>query len=130
METPVYYLFRSDKPTSKYTMLMPSHKHIHRFGGVKKDGTSYRDFTLLSNPKSIHYEPDKDKRDKIKDNYLARHKKDLKGVHAPSSMSDIILWSANSLKGGIRNYEKKFKVKVIFKDKKLTESEKKKLMDI
>ena len=125
-----YYLFRSDKPTSKYTMLMPSHKHIHRFGGVKKDGTPYRDFTLLNNPKSIHYEPDKDKRDKIKDNYLARHKKDPKGVHAPSSMSDIILWSAPTLRGGIRNYEKKFKVKVVFKDKKLTNSEKDKLMGI
>jgi hypothetical protein len=111
-------------------MLMPSHKHIHRFGGIKKDGTPYRDFTLLSNPKSIHYESDKDKRNKIKDNYLARHKKDPKGVHSPSSMSDIILWSANSLKGGIRNYEKKFKVKVIFKDKKLTDTEKKKLMGV
>ena len=125
-----YYLFRSDKPTKKYTMLMPSHKHVHRFGGVKKDGTPYRDFTLLSNPKSIHYEPDKNKRDKIKDNYLARHKKDPKGVHAPSSMSDIILWSAPTLRGGISNYEKKFKVKVVFKDKKLTNSEKDKLMKI
>jgi hypothetical protein len=125
-----YYMFRSDKPTKKLVLLMPSHKHIHRFGGVKPDGTPYRDYTLLSNPKSIHYEPDKDKRDKIKDNYLARHKKDPKGIHAPSSMADIILWSSNSLKGGIRNYEKKFNVKIVFKNKKLTDSEKSKLMDI
>ncbi|HBY70339.1 MAG TPA: hypothetical protein DEG69_22820 [Flavobacteriaceae bacterium] len=121
----IYYLYRSDKNTKKYTMLMPSHKHIHRFGQ-----NGYRDYTLIHDKKSKFYEPDKDKRDKIKDNYLARHKKDPKGVHAPSSMSDIILWSAPTLRGGIRNYEKKFKVKVVFKDKKLTESEKRKLMDI
>ena len=126
MDTPpVYYLFRSDKPTKKYTMLMPSHKHQHYFGS-----SLHRDYTLIHDKKSKFYEPDKDKRNKIKDNYLARHKKDPKGVHAPSSMSDIILWSAPTLRGGIRNYEKKFKVKVIFKDKKLTDSEKDKLMKI
>lgn len=120
-----YYLFRSDKTNKKYTMLMPSHKHIHRFGQ-----NGYRDYTLMHDKKSKFYEPDKDKRDKIKDNYLARHKKDSKGVHSPSSMSDVILWSSKTLRGGIKNYEDKFGVKIIFKDKKLTESEKKKLMDI
>ena len=123
-----YYLFRSDKPNHKYTMVMPSHNHIHRFGGVKPDGTPYRDYTLLSDKSSKFYEPDKVKREKIKINYLNRHKNDPKGVHNPSSMSDIILWNKKTLRGGIRDYENKFNVKVIFKDTKLTDTIKKKLI--
>ena len=83
-----YYLFRSDRPNKKYVMLMGKYKHIHHFGQIKPDGTPYRDFTLLSNKNSIHYEPDPVKREKIRQNYINRHKKDPKGIHNPSSMSD------------------------------------------
>ena len=126
--TEVYYLYRSNRPDKKLVMIMPKYNHLHHFGGVKPDGTPYRDYTLMSNKNSIHYEPDKDKRDKIKSNYLNRHKKDPKGVHSPSSMSDILLWNKKTLRAGIRDYEKKFGVKVIFKNTKLTDAIKKKLL--
>jgi len=123
-----YYLFRSNRPDKKYTMVMPQFKHLHQFGGIKPDGTPYRDYTLLNDKSSIHYESDSKIKDKIKANYLNRHKNDPKGVHNPSSMSDIILWNKKTLRGGIRDYEKKFNVNVIFKDVKLTDAIKKKLL--
>ena len=125
METPIYYLFRSDKPTKKYTMLMRSEKHLHYFGQ-----NGYRDYTLMNDKKSKFYEPDFKTRERVKYAYHKRHSKEKGGRHTPSSMSKIILWNKPSLKESIKDYEKKFKVKVIFKDKKLTESEKKKLMGI
>jgi len=123
-----YYLFRSNKPTKKYVMVMPTHNHIHHFGQIKPDGTPYRDFTLLSNKNSIHYEPDKVKREKIRQNYIKRHQRDPKGVHNPSSMSDLILWTEPTLRKGITKYEKKFNVKVVFSNKQLTDTIKKKLL--
>ncbi len=118
-----YYLFRSDKPAKKFVMLMPSHNHIHHFGS-----SAHRDFTLMNNKNNKFYEADKEKRDKIKTNYLNRHKKDPKGEHAPSSMSDLILWSKPTLRGGIKTYERKFGVKVVFSNTKLTDNVKKELM--
>ena len=118
-----YYLFRSNRSDKKYTMVMPKYKHLHHFGA-----SGYRDYTLMNDKSSNFYEPDKVKREKIKINYLNRHKNDPKGVHNPSSMSDIILWNKKTLRGGIRDYENKFNVKVIFKDTKLTDLTKKKLL--
>ena len=123
-----YHLFRSNRPDKKFVMLMRKYKHIHHFGGVKPDGTPYRDFTLLSNPNSIHYEPDPVKRDKIKKNYHKRHKKEKGGRHSPSSMSKIILWGKPTLKSAIKDYEEKFNVNVVFSDTKLTDALKKKLI--
>ena len=125
METPTYYLFRSDKPTKKYTMLMPSHKHIHRFGQ-----NGYRDYTLMHDKKSKFYEPDFKTRERVKYAYHKRHSKEKGGRHTASSMSKIILWNKKTLKESIKDYEKKFNVKVVFKNKKLTDSEKDKLMRI
>ena len=104
--TDTYYLYKSDKPTKKFTMLMPSHKHIHYFGS-----SGYRDYTLMNDKKS-------------------EFAKEKGGRHTPSSMSKIILWGAPKFTESIKSYEKKFNVKVVFKDKLLTESEKKKLMNI
>jgi hypothetical protein len=46
----------------------------------------------------------------------------------PSSMSDLILWTEPTLRKGIKKYEKQFGVKVVFKDTKLTDMIKKKLL--
>ena len=118
-----YYLFRSNKPAKKFVMVMPSHNHVHHFGS-----SSHRDFTLMNDKTSRFYEADKVKREKIRQNYINRHKKDPKGEHTPSSMADLILWNKPTLKGGIKVYERKFGVKVVFSDKKLTDSVKKELM--
>jgi len=118
-----YYLFRSNKPTKKYVMVMPTHNHIHHFGS-----SAHRDFTLMNDRTSKFYEPDKVKREKIRQNYIKRHQRDPKGVHNPSSMSDLILWNKKSLKGGIKAFENKFGVKVVFSNKQLTDELKKKLI--
>jgi hypothetical protein len=118
-----YYLFRSDKPNKKFVMVMPSHKHIHHFGS-----SAHRDFTLMNDKSSNFYEPNKEQREKIRLNYIKRHQRDPKGVHNPSSMSDLILWTEPTLRKGIKKYEKQFGVKVVFKDTKLTDMIKKKLL--
>ena len=119
-----YYLFRSNRPEKKFVMVMPSHNHIHHFGS-----SAHRDFTLMNDKSSKFYEPEKDKRDKVKENYLKRHRKEPKGEHTPSSMSDLILWSKPTLRGGIKTYERKFGVKVVLSNKKLTDGVKKELMN-
>ena len=123
--TDTYYLYRSDKPSKKFQMLMPSHNHIHYFGS-----SGYRDYTLMNDTKSDFYEPDFKTRERIKYSYHRRHAKEKGGRHTPSSMSKLILWNKSTLAESIKSYEKKFSVKVVFKDKKLTDSEKSKLMDI
>ena len=125
METPIYYLYKSDKPTKKFVMLMPSHKHMHYFGS-----SGYRDYIRMNDKKSSFYEPDFKTRERIKYAYHRRHAKEKGGRHTPSSMSKLMLWNKPKLAESIKSYEKKFNVKVVFKDKLLTESEKKKLMDI
>jgi len=120
-----YYLYRSDKPTKKFIFLMPSHNHIHYFGS-----SSYRDYTLMHDKKSEFYEPDFKTRERIKYSYHRRHAKEKGGRHTPSSMAKLILWNKPTLAESIKSYEKKFKVNVVFKNKKLTETEKIKLMDI
>ena len=119
----IYYLFRSNKPNKKFVMVMPSHRHIHHFGS-----SAHRDFTLMNDKTSKFYEPDKERREKIRQNYIKRHQKDPKGVHNPSSMSDLILWTEPTLRKGITRYEKKFNVKVVFSNKQLTDTIKKKLL--
>ena len=119
----IFYLFKSDKPEKKYMMIMPEFKHIHRFGQ-----TGFRDYTLMNDKNSKFYEPSKEERDKVKDRYLKRHAKDPKGIHSPSSMSDLILWSSNTIEEGIKVFEKKFNVKIIFKNRKFTKKDKEKLL--
>tara|TARA_B110001450_G_C17321791_1_gene359747 strand:+ start:178 stop:432 length:255 start_codon:yes stop_codon:yes gene_type:complete len=84
----------------------------------------------MNDTKSDFYEPDFKTRERVKYAYHKRHAKEKGGRHTPSSMSKIILWGAPKFTESIKSYEKKFNVKVVFKDKLLTESEKKKLMNI
>ena len=110
---PTYYLYRSNRSEKKFVMLMKEERHLHHFGA-----TGYADFTLLSDKNSKFYEPDKTKREKRRQAYINRHRNDPKGIHDPSSMADLILWSAPTMRKGIRNYEKKFGVKVVFSNTK------------
>ena len=73
----------------------------------------YRDFTLMNNPKSKFFEPDEEKRKKVKENYQRRHKKDLTKGKNPiglgsGALSFYILWTAPTIKGGIRNFRSEF----------------------
>lgn len=119
----IFYLFKSDRGDKKYVMVMPEFKHIHRFGQ-----TGFRDYTLMNDKNSKFYESSKEERDKVKSNYLKRHAKDPKGIHSPSTLSDMILWSSNTIEEGIKKYENKYNVKVIFKNRKFTKKDKEKLL--
>ena len=111
-----FYLYKSDKKDKKYVMIMPSFKHKHYFGA-----TGYRDFTLMNNKESNFFLDDKNKRDDVKRAYLKRHSKDPKGMHKPSTLSDMILWYKPTINASIKDYEKKYNVKVIFHNRKLKE---------
>ena len=119
----IFYLFKSNKPDKKYLIVMPEFGHIHNFGA-----SAYRDFTLMNDKNSKFYEESKEERDKVKSNYLKRHAKDPKGIHSPSTLSDIILWSSNTIEEGIKKYENKYNVKVVFKNRKFTKKDKEKLL--
>jgi len=78
------------------------------FGAV-----GYRDFTLMNTKTSEFYEPDKKKRDIIKDRYQKRHKRNLSTAQNPqglgaAALSYYILWTVPTVKGGIREYLKIF----------------------
>ena len=107
-----FYLHKSRNKDKKFTLVMPSYNHQHSFGGA-----GYRDYILINSPKSKFYLPDKARREKVKASYIARHSKDkgLDNVHSPAEMSMVILWSAPTLEGGIRNFEQKHGVNIIKK---------------
>ena len=118
-----FYLFKSDKPDKKLVMIMPEFKHKHYFGA-----NLYRDFTLMNDKNSKFYEESKEERYKVKYGYLKRHAKDPKGIHSPSTLSDMILWNKPTIRESIKDYENKYNVKVIFKNRKLTKEDKDKLL--
>jgi hypothetical protein len=102
-----FLLYKSDKLNKKYVMIMPKFGHKHYFGA-----SAYRDFTLMNDKNSKFYEPSEEERNKVKDRYLKRHAKDPKGVHSPSTLSDMILWNKPTIEQGVKDYEKKYNVKV------------------
>ena len=59
-----------------------------------------RDFTLISKPSSKFYLADPKEREKVKKAF------------SPGALSYYILWSQPTMKGGIREYEKRFNIKV------------------
>jgi len=99
MAKDTFYLYKSDKPDKKFKMIMGEpYNHTHYFGA-----SGYEDLTT-------HKDEERAKR------YRARHAKDnIKSVHSSGAMSWYILWSAKTLSQGIKNYEKAFNVKVIYK---------------
>lgn len=103
-----YYLSKSTRKGKKFMLLVPELNHAYHFGA-----SGYRDYTLINDKKSIYYEPNKSKRENIKKAYLTRHRNNPKGIHSPSTLSDMFLWSAPTLAGGIKRYERKYKVRVI-----------------
>ena len=90
-----YILRKSDKKEKKYMMEMPDDDMIHYFGA-----TGYEDYTT-------HKDEDRAKL------YRKRHRKDrINNKHTAGALSWFILWSAPSIRQGIKNYEKRFNVNV------------------
>lgn len=72
-----------------------------------------RDYTTISNPSSKFYLKSEEERNKVKRAYQRRHAKDnLDNPFSPGALSYYILWTAPTMRGGIKNYEKKFGIKV------------------
>ena len=103
-----FYLSKSKRKGKKYMLDMGNMKH--HFGA---DG--YRDYTLMNSKSSKFYDPIRENRDKVKRNYLARHRNDHKGMHSPSTLSDMILWNKPTLKQSIKDYEKKYGLNIVIK---------------
>ena len=92
-------------------MFFPTSKKVIHFGQKP-----YRDYTLMSDKNSVHYLSDKKQRDKVKEAYRTRHKNDnLRDPESAGALSMFILWSAPTLKGGIRNYSRKYNLRVVDK---------------
>ena len=78
---------------------------------VSFGASGFRDFVLMNDKTSKFYEPDKKKREKVKEAYRKRHAKDnLTGPLSPGALSYFILWSSPSFGGSIRNFKNKFKL--------------------
>lgn len=103
---------KSDKPAKKFMAIFQ--KEDGKEKKIYFGATGYRDFTLMNDPKSEYYEPDKEKREKVKDRYQKRHRRYLSTAdnpkgHGAAALSFYVLWTKPTLKGGIANYKKQFK---------------------
>lgn len=104
-------LKKSKRKDKKY--VAKDEKRTIHFGGVKEDGTPYRDFTLMNDRNSKYYEPNPNERQRIKANYRRRHKGDnLENPFSAGALSYYLLWNRPSLKQSIKDYENKFNIKI------------------
>jgi hypothetical protein len=99
-------LLKSSRKDKKY-MVVGDNRTIH-FGQ-----RSARDFTRISNPKSSFYLPDEEERNKVKRAYRNRHRKDnLNDAYSPGSLSWFLLWNKPTLRASLRDYNKRFGLKL------------------
>ena len=105
------FLYKSRAKNKKFVLQMPDQNppHSHHFGDSR-----YRDRTLINDRKSKWYISNKDEREKVWRAYQAREGSgDIDNEHSPAALSYYILWSADTLDEGVRNYEKRFGINVI-----------------
>ncbi len=71
--------------------------------------SGYRDFTLMSDPKSKFYIKNSGEREKVRQAYLKRHAKEdwMKPLTA-GALSRWILWEKTTVPAAIKNYKRKF----------------------
>ena len=73
--------------------------------------SGYRDFTLMSDPKSKFYIKESGKREKVRQAYLKRHaKEDWMKPMTAGSLSRWILWEKTTVPAATRFFRKKFAV--------------------
>lgn len=107
----IMYLYISNKANKKWAAFFPASKKVIHFGGA-----GYRDFTLVSSKQSVHYIKNRKEREAVKIAYQARHKNDnLDQPESPGALSWHILWTAPTIKGGIKNYSREYDLRVIDK---------------
>ena len=71
--------------------------------------SGYRDFTLMSDPKSKFYIKNSGEREKVRQAYLKRHAKEdwMKPLTA-GSLSRFILWEKTTIPAAIKMFKRKF----------------------
>ena len=70
-----------------------------------------RDYTRISDRKSSFFIKDKEEREKVKDAYLSRHKKDdISDPLTPAALSWFILWHEPKLGASVSAFKKRFGV--------------------
>ena len=105
-------ILKKSKRKDKKYVVKDGTRTVH-FGGVKEDGTPYRDFTLMNDRNSKYYEANPNERQRIKANYRRRHKGDnLENPFSAGALSYFLLWNKASLKQSIKDYENKFNIKI------------------
>ena len=114
MDFKLISISKSTNPKKKY-MATFRNKTTERTKKIHFGASGYRDFTLISSPKSKFYIKDKNQRLKVRDNYQRRHKKDLsteknKIGFGAGALSYYVLWTAPTVNGGIKNYIKKYNI--------------------
>ena len=99
-------LRKSKRENKKYVVRFEN-KSTH-FGDDR-----YKDYVLMNTKSSKWYEPSKEQREKTRANYRRRHAKDdLTDPTSAGALSYYLLWNKPSLKASIRDYEKRFKLKI------------------
>jgi len=99
-------LKKSSRKDKKY-MIKHDNKTIH-FGSE-----GMRDYTLMNDKSNKFYEPQKEVREKVKNNYQSRHKKDpINTPFTAGSLSYHLLWNKPTLTASIRDYNKRFKTNI------------------
>lgn len=116
----IMYLYKSNLKNKKWSAFFPTSKKVIHFGQKP-----FRDYTLMSDKNSVHYLSSKKDRDKVKQAYRTRHKNDnLDDPVSAGALSYEVLWSAPTLRGGMKNYAKKYAYKVVDKTSEQYSSEK------
>jgi len=73
-----------------------------------------RDYTLINKKTSQFYLPNKEDREKVKKAYKSRHSNySLASPSTAGSLSRFLLWNKPTLVASIKDYEKRFDVKVL-----------------
>jgi len=72
--------------------------------------SGYRDYTLMSDPKSKFYIKDVKERLKVRDAYIKRHQKreDFNKPLTAGALSKWILWTEPNINTAIKNFKRKF----------------------
>ena len=99
-----YTLRKSDRKEKKLMLVdNESNKKIH-FGAK-----NYLDYVKYIKKNGLEFA------NKRKQLYTNRHRKEDKSKINPSSLSQFILWNKPNLRDSIKDYEKKYKIKIINK---------------
>ncbi len=99
-----YTLRKSDKKDKKLMLVDEETKKKIHFGAK-----NYMDYVKYIKRDGL------EKANERKRLYTNRHKKEDKSKINPASLSQFILWNKTNLRDSIKDYEKKYKIKIINK---------------